>query len=153
MYVSREDLHDKFCVPTYLSQDHKPNIGDEKARIEANGGEVKRLDNDNAYRVYSKGHSYPGLAMSRAIGDLSAHSCGIIHEPEVFGLDNINEKGGYVVIASDGVWDFASPESIVKILREKKINAPEYIAQKAYKKSSKYNIKNSDDITAIVYSV
>eukprot|EP00929_Paragymnodinium_shiwhaense_P082674 TRINITY_DN4369_c0_g2_i1.p1 TRINITY_DN4369_c0_g2~~TRINITY_DN4369_c0_g2_i1.p1 ORF type:complete len:508 (-),score=87.30 TRINITY_DN4369_c0_g2_i1:59-1582(-) len=54
-----------------LTLDHKPNIPEEKLRIEANGGQV-RFDGYSTYRVYVRGKKYPGLAMSRAMGDLTA---------------------------------------------------------------------------------
>lgn len=48
-----------------LTQDHKPTLELEKQRIDATGGEVKRLDNDIPHRVFLKGRLFPGLAMSR----------------------------------------------------------------------------------------
>jgi len=36
------------------------------------------------YRVWFKNEGYPGLAMSRSIGDLVATSVGVICEPGIF---------------------------------------------------------------------
>lgn len=36
------------------------------------------------YRVWLKNESYPGLAMSRSIGDLIASSVGVICNPGIF---------------------------------------------------------------------
>ena len=57
----------------------------------------------------------PGLAMSRSMGDGVAHSVGVSAEPEtmVFTL-TVNDK--FVVIASDGVWEFLSNEDIAMIV-------------------------------------
>jgi len=66
-----------------LTEDHKPNLPAEKARIERNGGQVK-FDGGYNYRVYAKGKRYPGLNMSRAMGDLLGfHDAGISAEPDV----------------------------------------------------------------------
>ena len=35
------------------------------------------------FRIWMKGCDYPGLAMSRSIGDKIAHSIGVINEPEI----------------------------------------------------------------------
>jgi len=66
-----------------LTEDHKPNLPAEKARIESNGGQVL-FDGGYNYRVYAKGKRYPGLNMSRAMGDLLGfHDAGISAVPDV----------------------------------------------------------------------
>lgn len=63
------------------SSDHKPNDSDERLRIISNGGEVMLLPGDVPHRVFQKNSDLPGLAMSRAMGDLIGHSVGVIHMP------------------------------------------------------------------------
>lgn len=66
-----------------LTEDHKPNLPAEKARIERGGGRVV-FDGGYNYRVYAKGKRYPGLNMSRAMGDLKGfHDAGISAEPDI----------------------------------------------------------------------
>jgi serine/threonine protein phosphatase PrpC len=66
-----------------LTEDHKPHLPAEKARIEKHGGMVK-FDGGYNYRVYAKGKRYPGLNMSRAMGDLLGfHDAGISAVPDV----------------------------------------------------------------------
>lgn len=66
-----------------LTTDHKPNLPEEKARIEAAGGRVV-YDGGWNYRVYAKNHKGPGLNMSRAMGDLFGHyHAGISASPDV----------------------------------------------------------------------
>jgi len=68
-----------------LTEDHKPNLPAEKARIEKHGGQVI-FDGAYNYRVYAKGKRYPGLNMSRAMGDLKGfHNAGISAVPDVAG--------------------------------------------------------------------
>jgi hypothetical protein len=57
-----------------LSYDHKPDVPAERARIISNGGRVSPIrdcDGDpvGPMRVWGKFTSYPGLAMSRSMGD------------------------------------------------------------------------------------
>lgn len=66
-----------------LTIDHKPNLPAEMARIERKGGQVI-FDGGYNYRVYAKGKRYPGLNMSRAMGDLRGfHDAGISAEPDL----------------------------------------------------------------------
>lgn len=53
--------------------------------------------------------------MSRSMGDKVAHSVGVSAEPEVLeftlGLDD-----KFLVLASDGVWEFLSNEDVAQIV-------------------------------------
>ncbi|CAD7924916.1 unnamed protein product [Amoebophrya sp. A120] len=55
-----------------LTQDHKPDDPAERERIENSGGRVI-FDGFYNYRVYAKKGRYPGLNMSRALGDLAGY--------------------------------------------------------------------------------
>ena len=63
------------------------------------------------FRVWEKDKDYPGLAMSRSIGDLKGKSIGIISEPGILEYD-LNEATKYIVIASDGVWEFLKNDEV-----------------------------------------
>ena len=102
-----------------LSRDHKPELKDELYRISRMNGRVDKY-NDNGiktgpFRVWLKTENYPGLAMSRSIGDLVAGSVGVICDPEIIEF-TINEKSKFIVIASDGVWEFLSNEKVAEIV-------------------------------------
>ena len=100
-----------------LSIDSKPELKEEKERIKKMGGKVKRIKNQygkemGPYRVWAKNKDYPGLAMSRAIGDFNAKNIGIIPDPQIIETDfgiNIN----YIVICSDGVWEFLNNDDVM----------------------------------------
>lgn len=76
-----------FMEAIQISKDHKPNNEQEKARIEKNGGRVEKYIDKGMkigpYRVWKKGETYPGLAMSRSIGDLVASKIGVICIPGI----------------------------------------------------------------------
>jgi len=91
-----------------LTKDHKPNLKEEKARIEKSGGRVV-FDGYANHRVYAKNARYPGLNMSRCLGDLMGHQdCGISAEPDI-GEFEITEDMKWLMLCSDGVWEFITP--------------------------------------------
>lgn len=108
-----------------LSRDHKPDLDEEKERILKSGGVVSPcLDEDGQpigpARVWIKAKrlTEPGLAMSRSIGDRIAHLIGVSHEAEVLTFDVPEHAEIFVVLASDGVWEFLSSEDVMKIAVE-----------------------------------
>ncbi|CAD7935947.1 unnamed protein product [Amoebophrya sp. A120] len=100
-------------VGVELTPDHKPGLAAEKARIHKNGGQVRCLNGDVNERVFLKGKLYPGLAMSRSIGDLVGASAGVISDPELKSF-TIEDKHQFVLICSDGVWEFISNQEVHK---------------------------------------
>lgn len=67
------------------TRDHKPELKDEKERILKSGGRVDKYTDKGGksgpYRVWVRNENFPGLAMSRSIGDFVAGSVGVISEP------------------------------------------------------------------------
>ena len=107
-----------FC----LSNDLKPTLPLEKQRIIENGGRVEQfIENDGTtngpYRVWVQDEMYPGLAMSRSIGDFIASSVGVIPNPEIIEY-NLNNSSKYMIIASDGIWQFMSNEKVMNIANQ-----------------------------------
>lgn len=75
-------------------------------------GEVKQTWNQKtgkyqgAHRVWIQDKDFPGLAMSRSIGDKLAQSVGVIPLPDVTIYKINREEYEYVLVsASDGIWD------------------------------------------------
>ena len=71
-----------------LTYDHKPSAEEEKERIIASGGEVMPIKNGRGDfvgppRVWKANCEYPGLAMSRSIGDQVGTEVGVIAEPDI----------------------------------------------------------------------
>ena len=100
----------------HISNDHKPNLPQEYERILQSGGIVDKLTDQfgckvGPYRVYKNGFTYPGLAMSRSLGDFQAKDCGVITKPEIIEY-HVSHSSKYMVICSDGVWEFLSNEQV-----------------------------------------
>ena len=114
-----EDQELNYLEHAQLSIDYKPELENEKNRILLSGGTVAQMENQfgegvGPYRVWAKGQNYPGLAMSRSIGDLKGKSIGIIAEPGILEYD-INETTKFIIIASDGVWEFLKNEDVIEM--------------------------------------
>jgi len=100
-----------------LTRDHKPDLPDERARIEKAGGRVV-FDGYANHRVYAKSARYPGLNMSRCLGDLLGHAdAGCSAEPEVNERD-VSPLDHVLLVCSDGVWEFVKAEVAVKMVCE-----------------------------------
>lgn len=118
-----------------LTRDHKPNLKDERARIEKAGGRVV-FDGYANHRIYAKNARYPGLNMSRCIGDLMGHAeCGITAEPEV-SERRLTSEDTLLLLCSDGVWEFIQPTEAVNLVNEfpvaKAMAAAEKLAKEAW---------------------
>ena len=66
-------------------------------------------------RVWLAEVQVPGLAMSRSLGDYVAQSVGVSAEPE-FNVYDISHDDRFIVIASDGVWEFLTNEQVAQIV-------------------------------------
>ena len=140
-----------------LSIDQKPDDPEERKRIEENGGEIAQFEEDGEksgpFRVWKKGEVYPGIAMSRSIGDLIATTLGVVPEPK-FIEDKVDKDTKFIVIASDGVWEFLDNKTVAEMVMPfYKKNDPDGACKALIKTSTEWWNKEDivvDDITAIV---
>ena len=102
-----------------VSEDHKPDLAAEKARIVAAGGRVFSVEYDDGVdgppRVWLGHMDVPGLAMSRSIGDVVAHTAGVSTEPEFFHR-SIGHGDRFLVSATDGLWEFMTDDEVVQMV-------------------------------------
>jgi len=125
----------KDMIGEAVTKDHKPDVKEERARIEKKGGRVV-FDGYANHRIYAKNGRYPGLNMSRCLGDLLGHQdCGIIAEPDVTELA-VEDHLRWLLLCSDGVWEFINPQEAVTIIREsepvKAMGAAQRLAKEAW---------------------
>jgi len=117
--ISKGELVDGKIVAKQVSDDHKPDRPDEKARILKEGGRVFAVEYDDGIdgppRVWLGHMDVPGLAMARSLGDTVAHSAGVISEPE-FHHQVLTPADKYLVIASDGLWEFMTDQEVLDIM-------------------------------------
>ncbi len=150
------DLDFYFSEP--LSNDFKPEIPEETERIIKSGGVVRQITNEygesiGPYRVWARGGDYPGLAMSRSIGDLKGKKVGVIPDPGILEYD-LSEKTRYIVVCSDGVWEFLDNITVREIGKKYYINNnPSGFCHDLVNQSLHLWEENDDvvdDITAVV---
>ena len=102
-----------------VSDDHKPDRPDEQARIEERGGRVFAIEYDDGIdgpaRVWLGNMDIPGLAMARSLGDVVAHSAGVISDPE-YHITDITPADKIMVLASDGLWEFISNQEVIDMI-------------------------------------
>jgi serine/threonine protein phosphatase PrpC len=118
--LGRYDKKNKKYISINLSRDHKPTEEDEAKRILKKGGRIKPFIDENGIeigppRVWVKDDDVPGLAMTRSFGDRVASIAGTICVPEIKEY-YFNEGDKFMIIASDGVWEFISSEECVDIV-------------------------------------
>lgn len=105
-----------------FTHDHKPDLPHEKQRIVAAGGRVFAVEYDDGVdgppRVWLGHMDVPGLAMSRSLGDAVAHTAGVISEPEFTERDLDPATDKFVVVATDGLWEFISNEETANMVVE-----------------------------------
>ena len=142
-----------------LSRDHKPTIPEEAERILKVGGRIRPMrDEDGEYigplRVYMKEKEMPGLAMTRSFGDYFGSTAGTISEPEV--TEHIlKEEDKFIIIASDGLYEFIESEEVVKFVAEfyKKndiVGCCEFLYKESCRRWINEEEDTIDDITIIV---
>ena len=140
-----------------LSFDQKPDDPEESKRIKENGGEISQYEEDGEksgpFRVWQKGEAYPGIAMSRSIGDFIASKLGVIPEPK-FIEEKIDKDTKFIIVASDGIWEFLDNDAVKKITMpyyEK--NDPNGACKELIKRATEFWNQEDivvDDITCIV---
>ena len=151
-----------WALAVALTTDHKADLPAEQARIESMGGYVRpTFEDDGEFmpaRVYEfQGRPWlgPGLCVARALGDLEGVRCGIIPTPEVC-THTVQEEDLFLILASDGVWEFIENEEAVRIVRlfheqgKPALDACRFLIAKAALLWRTNEGQYRDDITAIV---
>lgn len=138
-----------------LTQDQNPDVPAEMERIISMGGYVSKPPSPGlSARVWLDAqHTQIGLAMARSIGDHAIASAGVIAEPVVTCYE-VTADDEFLILASDGVWEFISSSQAVKIIADNLDRGAtkacqaliEYAASRWHEEEGAYR----DDITAIV---
>ncbi|KAG5006599.1 hypothetical protein JHK82_024542 [Glycine max] len=115
--ASRNNLHLGSTATIVLVADNNilvANIGDFKAildiGVETGGGQVQNWG--GVPRINGQ------LAITRAIGDILFKSYGVIYAPEVIDWQPLTANDGYLVVASDGVFEKMNVQDVCDLLWE-----------------------------------
>ena len=143
-----------------LTVDQNPDSPGEQERIESMGGFVSpppeeglsaRVWLDSQFRQF-------GLAMSRSIGDHAVKSVGVIACPVVTHYE-ITPDDDFIIIATDGVWEFLSSQQAVDLVAQELENgkgsseACQCLIEAAAAMWHEHEGDYRDDITALVVRV
>ncbi|CAD8143725.1 unnamed protein product [Paramecium octaurelia] len=141
-----------------LTRDHKPSDEAEKQRILQAGGRIQSQrdffgNSVGPERVWLSYIDAPGLAMTRSMGDKIGAQAGVSSVPEVFQF-TLQQNDKFLVIASDGVWEYLSNEDVMNIVipyyeKGELDQAGEKLMMEAIH-SWKKNSPARDDITFII---
>lgn len=140
-----------------LTRDHKPSLPYEKARIESTGAQVISTG-PAAFataRIHTPQQPWPMINMTRSLGDLHAHTQGLVPEPEVRLAERLWDPAteeAVLIIGSDGIWDVIEPLQAVEFVVHQRADAASSLAHEAYARWGQRRLqgKYSDDITVVV---
>eukprot|EP00966_Prymnesium_polylepis_P119785 2768264-Prymnesium_polylepis.1 len=156
-----------------LSQDQTPFRRDERERCKVAGAVVATMDQlegleemhedwdeggdmdddpdagGDPPRIWWEGEMMPGCAFTRSVGDEFGERVGVFAEPEVL-TRQLCSDDRMVLIASDGVWEFLTNQTVVNMMTQFKspLKACRAVVNEAYKLWLQYDVR-TDDITMI----
>ena len=115
--VVATDMGEAIPTARALTNDHKPDDENERKRIEEWGGFVSPSPEPGiSARVWlDPNFTMIGLAMSRSLGDYAVTAVGVIPQPDVTQY-KVEEGDKFMIIASDGVWEFIESQEAVEIV-------------------------------------
>ncbi|XAR67031.1 cGMP-dependent protein kinase [Bertholletia excelsa] len=162
----------KDIVAVDLSIDQTPFRADELERVKLCGARVLTLDqieglknpdvpcwgteegdDGDPPRLWVQNGMYPGTAFTRSIGDSIAESIGVVANPEIVVVE-LTPDHPFFVIASDGVFEFLSSQTVVDMVAKYKDprDACAAIVAESYRLWLQYETR-TDDITVIVVDI
>jgi serine/threonine protein phosphatase PrpC/CRP-like cAMP-binding protein len=155
-----------------LTQDQTPYRKDERERCKKLGARIMNMDQLDGLapmhenwglslgdsldeegdppRIWHPTKKYPGCAFTRSIGDRIGERLGVFAEPEITSV-SLNENSKFMVIASDGVWEFITSQGVIDMVAEYKdpLDACKRVVNESYHKWLEEEVR-TDDITMIV---
>jgi len=149
--IGKKQKNQKF--PYQLTTDHVPILPIEKKRIYQNGGEVRKLNNDYYEKVFVRGRIYPGLGVSRSIGDEVGALIGVIDEPEINVYEINDQTDQFLLLGSKPVFNYLEDYEIINILSSfsgKSVKMASDFLYKRVKSAWVQNENGFDDITLIL---
>ncbi|KAL2321309.1 hypothetical protein Fmac_030278 [Flemingia macrophylla] len=162
----------KEVVAVDLSIDQTPFRADELERVKLCGARVLTLDqieglknpdvqcwgteegdDGDPPRLWVPNGMYPGTAFTRSIGDSIAETIGVVANPEIVVFE-LTQDHPFFVLASDGVFEFLSSQTVVEMVAKFKDprDACAAIVAESYRLWLQYETR-TDDITVIIVHI
>jgi serine/threonine protein phosphatase PrpC len=158
---SRVALGDPNSKVLFETKDHKPDDKEEQERIERTGGEVRSFkyeDDWTVHRMFIKGRNYPGLCMSRSLGDDCVKEHGVTAIPDVKKIELAEGQQTMIIMASDGVWEFLDTSWVMRAVLKAMPGKGLMKCAKKLTREAKHRWKDEegdycDDITACLIKI
>ena len=132
----------------FAATDHSFELEEEKRRVLTAGGEIEQG------RVYKPGKTVPALNVSRSLGDAMAKRLGVIATPEVVMTEVDLTKKIFLIVATDGVWQFLTSAKAAKAMATSlKGHGPAHalaLLQESAAKLWSCNAEYQDDVTPVL---
>jgi len=155
-------------VPIALSNDQTPYRRDERNRCKKTGARVMSMgqiegvvpmhdnwdltlgedidESGDPPRVWHKKKMLPGCAFTRSLGDQIAIPLGVYSTPETLKAE-ICDRDEFVVVASDGVWEFLTSQCVVDMVQHyhtEPLEACRHIVAESYRQWLTYDDRTDD---------
>ena len=133
---------------------HQPNVQTEMHRIYDNRGEIREAE-DGRQRIFLRARMYPGLKVSRTIGDLISHQIGVISQPKTQIVD-FAQNDKLLVVGTAGLWESLTPDALASTLTaatasQQQVPGDGQISQSILDKIKEVNnVESTKDTTFIV---
>ncbi|KAK1294363.1 putative protein phosphatase 2C 35 [Acorus calamus] len=148
----RKDEYERvrMCGARVLSVDQVEGIKDPNIQ---HWGNEESDDEGDPPRLWVQNGMYPGTAFTRSVGDSAAEAIGVIAVPEVR-VVKILPDHLFFVVASDGVFEFLSSQTVVNMVAEfsDPRDACSAIAAESYRLWLEHE-NRTDDITIIIVHI
>ncbi|KAI9204149.1 phosphatase 2C-like domain-containing protein [Polychytrium aggregatum] len=103
-----------------LTTDHTCETKPELDRVTTSGARVEQLyineQKEGPLRIFKGTLPYPGLVVTRSLGDAVASRLGVVSEPEVI-CTQISQHDHFLVLGTDGVFDGLTIAEAVAIIK------------------------------------
>ncbi|RKP05315.1 phosphatase 2C-like domain-containing protein, partial [Thamnocephalis sphaerospora] len=102
-----------------LTSDHTCYNPRELDRVLRTGARVQKLPEEGSeqgpLRIFKGSLPYPGIVVSRSLGDDVAQRLGVLCDPDV-AVHNLTSEDRYLLLATDGVWDGMSSQAAITLV-------------------------------------
>jgi len=136
-----------------MTKSHRPDLPEERERIEKKGGVVRTVLGDPTPRLFLRHRDMPGLAMSRSLGDTLSKDLGASAKPHIHVL-SLSAQEEFLILGSDGIWDFVESAEAVEVVRSAGKaavqQAADALTKLAWSRWASEDAEYVDDLTVVI---
>lgn len=107
-----------------FTEDHTLESRKERRRVEKTDAEVLPA-RSGKLRLFVRGEEWPGIPLTRCLGNAIAHRLGVTMAADIEGKD-LKETMHFLVVATDGIWGVLQEQEVVDMVAEARKDNVEY---------------------------